>query len=253
MANFPPHIQRVIDGAYYFDFGKYIGDAFSLVGRNPGSFIGFMAIWFAISMTTGFVPLIGPLGYSLVIAPCLTAGFYLAAKRSDFQERLEFGTFFQGFDHIGNLVLVALIQGLISIAVLVPVGIAFFTSMDVFTLEPQPITDFSDFPWWSLVFFIPLIYLTISWSFAPLLVIFYKMEAWAAMEASRQIITKQWSMFFVLLLVAGFIAVLGIIGFFIGMLFTAPVAMATVYVAFRHIVGFPEAEEVVSMSDHFVD
>ncbi len=253
MSYFPSHIQRVIDGAYDFDFGKYIGDAFSLVGRNAGLFIGFMLIWFAINMTTGLIPFIGPVGYYLVIAPCLTAGFYLAAKKSDYQERLEFGTFFQGFDHIGNLVLVALIQGLISLAVLIPVGIAFFVSMDVFTMDPDAVPDMSNFPWWALLFVLPLIYLVVSWSFAPLLVIFHKMEAWPAMEASRQIISKQWGLFFLLSIVAGFIAVSGVIGLFIGLLFTVPIGMATVYVAFNHIVGVPGVEEEVFANNHFVD
>ena len=113
--------------------------------------------------------------------------------------------------------------------------------------------DIADFPWWSLGFLLPVIYLTIAWTFTPMLIIFHKMDAWPAMEASRKIISKQWVMFFLLSLVAGIIASLGVVAFFIGLLFTIPVFYAIAYLAFRDIVGLPQAEEVTLASDHFVD
>ena len=135
-------------------------------------------------------------------------------------------------------------------ALLIPAGVAFFVAMDL-TTGTEP--DITDFPWWSLGFLIPVIYLTIAWTFTPMLIVFHKMDAWPAMEASRKIISKQWVMFFLLSLVGGIIASLGVVAFFIGLLFTIPVFYAIAYLAFRDIVGLPKAEEVTLASDHFVD
>ncbi|MEM6770412.1 MAG: hypothetical protein AAF597_07515 [Bacteroidota bacterium] len=253
MAQTPPQIQRVIDGSYNFDFGKYIGDSLNVIGRNFGPFLGFMLVWFMISMATQFVPIIGPLASWLVVSPCLTAGVYLAVQKSHDKEYLDFGTFFKGFDHIGELALAALIQGLIMVAICIPAIIAFIVGLDFENFDPdQP--DFTDFPWWALGFLIPVIYLSIAWAFTPMLIIFHKMQAWPAMEASRKIISKQWVMFFLLAIVAGIIATLGMLALIVGLLFTVPVYFAITYLAFRDIVGLPKEPEAATLaSDHFVD
>lgn len=250
MSYTPPQIRRVIDGAYNFDFGKYIGDSFGGIGRNVGPFIGFMLIWLMIAFFTQVLPFVGPIASWLIVTPCLTAGLYLAIQKSHDQEHFDFGIFFKGFDHVGQLALAALLQGLIIIALLIPAGVAFFVAMDV-TTGTEP--DISGFPWWSLGFLIPVIYLSIAWSFTPMLIVFHKMEAWPAMEASRKIISKQWVMFFLLFIVAGIIASLGVVALFIGLLFTIPACYAISYLAFEDIVGLPETEEVTLASEHFVD
>jgi len=253
MANTPPQVQRVVDGSYNFDFGKYIGDSFGLISRNAGPFIGFMLVWFLISMMTGIIPFIGPLASWIVLTPCLTAGVYLALRKSDYREYLDFGVFFKGFDHIGQLALAALLQGLIIFAIMVPAGVAIFVGMDIASADPINGPDMENFPWWALGFLVPVIYLSIAWAFTPMLIVFHKMEAWPAMEASRKIISKQWVMFFLLAFVAGIIASLGVLALFIGLLFTVPVYYAIAYLAFRDIVGLPQEEEVTLVSDHFVD
>jgi uncharacterized membrane protein len=45
---------------------------------------------------------------------------------------------------------------------------------------------------------------------------------WESMEISRQVITANWGWMFLLLLISGLIAVLGILGCFIGVFITAP-------------------------------
>lgn len=253
MAHTPPQVQRVIDGTYNFDFGKYIGDSFGVIGRNVGPFIGFMLIWGMIAMVSGIIPIIGPIASAIIITPCLTAGVYLAIQKSHDREYLDFGLFFKGFDHIGQLALAALLQGLIMVAICIPAIIAIVVGLDFENMDPIDGPELEGFPWWTLGFLVPIIYLSISWVFTSLLIVFHKMEAWPAMEASRKIISKQWIMFFLLALVGGIIASLGVVALFIGLLFTIPVYYAVIYLAFQDIVGLPKEEVETMATDHFVD
>ncbi|MTB52339.1 BPSS1780 family membrane protein [Lewinella sp. W8] len=250
MNYIPNQVQRAIDQDYNFRFSDYISQGFDIVKSNLGLFMGYTALFFIIVSIIGVIPFLGTLG-TLVVSPCLTVGFYLAAKKTEYRQHLEFSDFFKGFDYLGPLVVAALIQFGIIMAIMIPFFAAIFLTMDVNGLDNG---DLGAFPWWAFILIIPIIYLAISWSFAPLLIVFQKMKAWDALEASRKIISKQWFVFFGFILLVGLLGSLGLIILLIGILFTYPVYMASVYAAFRDIVGLPDEDGNEHMiTDHFVE
>jgi len=248
MTRFPEQVDLAINKAYAFNFGEYISRGFSLVGKNPGLFLAFTFIYRLIITVCQIIPFLGPIA-SFVATPCLTAGFYLAANKQEQGETLEFGDFFKGFDFIGQLILISLIQGLAIIAIMVPIGVLMFFSISS--------TGGDDFPVLMIglmfLLILPIIYLMVSWAMAPFLVLFHKMEAWPAMEASRKIVSSNWFMFFLFYIVAGFIMMLGFLALGFGILYTFPAVACMYYAAFSDIVGVQNSATGGSFMDHLVD
>ncbi|MEO6004206.1 MAG: GYF domain-containing protein [Opitutus sp.] len=89
------------------------------------------------------------------------------------------------------------------------------------------------------------IYLSIAWAFTFALIIDHGLGAWTAMEVSRRVVTKQWFRVFIAGLLGGIAAMLGFIGFFIGILFTIPLAFGTILYAYEDLCNPP----VLSSSD----
>lgn len=252
---FPPHIQRLIDTGYRFNFGDYISRSFDIVKQEIGPFAGFILIYAIAQGIANAVPIIGGLATSLFVNPCMVAGLYLYARRVDDREPREFGNFFDGFQHWKELVVVALVQFALGMA-LMTVIILLFGLPSTFLFQREYIfsyeTGFSTSQILLVfVLMLPVIYLSVAWIFAPLLVIFHGMRGWEALEASRQIISRNWFSMFGLLIVAGIIGILGILGLVIALLFTIPVAMVIVYTSFRDIVGI-ERKEQDEILDHFI-
>ncbi|WP_020569607.1 BPSS1780 family membrane protein [Neolewinella persica] len=248
MTRYPEQVDLAINKSYAFNFGDYISRGFSLIGKNPGLFIGYAFVYMLIVMVCQIIPILGPIA-SFVVTPCLTAGFYLAAHKQEEGQTLEFGDFFKGFDFIGQLILISLIQAGLLLLTMIPIGAMMFFTLDVTSGDDFPILTVA----LALLLFLPIVYIMVAWSFAPFLVLFHKMEAWPAMEASRKIISSNWAMFFLFYIVAGFITMLGLIALGFGILYTLPAVMCMYYAAFRDIVGVPGAHSEGSFMDHLVD
>ena len=93
MDTTPEQVAKALNSSYDFKFGDYLTRGFQLIGQEPGLFIGYTVVYLLILMVCQIIPLAGMVG-SLVASPCLTAGFYLAARRVEQGKRLEFGDFF---------------------------------------------------------------------------------------------------------------------------------------------------------------
>lgn len=249
-----PNLAKAEAGMYEFKFGTYISDAFSIVTRNIGPFIGFAVIWGLIYFALQFIiPVFGPLAYGVIVGPCLTAGLYIAAEKSSDGSYFDFGWFFKGFDQIGPLALASLIQGLLMLAALIPVmvvGIFGFISMEGYSGSGDSVWVLSIV---ILLLCLPVFYLAVAWMFTPLFIVFYKMEAWKAMEASRKVVNANWLSFFALVLVAALLFSAGFLALGVGILITAPASALIVYTAFRDIVGLPEVEGERDMISHLVE
>ena len=261
--HFPAHIEKVIHRNYTFNFGEYINRGFETVQKNLGLFIGFLLIYMmingmfeAVADMMGYYPGTAfNILFSVVIEPCLIAGAYLAAHKSTENDNLRFDDFFKGFDKIKPLAISALIQTSLYLVFLSPLfifGDANLTHLTSGTLPFDYLTD--NLMNLGILYFIallPVIYLSIAWSFAPFLIIFHEMEAVPALEASRRIITKKWFVFAGFFFVIILIAILGVLGFIIGILFTVPAAVCMLYAAFRDVVGMPNEEED-DILDHLI-
>jgi hypothetical protein len=193
--------EHLIQQGYQTDAGGYIRRGWEIFQENMGIFIAYTILMILISVAAAFIPF----GLLLVSGP-LTAGFYIVANKISKGEPYEFGTFFKGFDFFVPLLLYTLI-GIIFIAL----GL--------------------------VALIVPGIYLAVAYTFAPLFIVFAKMEFWDGMEYSRKLITKKWWNLFGLVLLLMLINMAGTLAFLMGLLFTIPLSYCAIYAAFEDIVG----------------
>jgi uncharacterized membrane protein len=197
-------INELIENGYDFDFGKYISDGFDIFKKEAGSFIGFGILSGLIIAIAGMIPFGG-----LIVAPPITIGFSIYSHKVAYDQSRQFSDFFKGFNGrlFGQLILVSVVSGILS-----ALGM--------------------------ILFILPGIYLAVGYIFASQIVLFYdpKTEFWEAMEFSRKLVTKNWWSFFGLGIVAGLIAMSGILLLGIGVIITAPIASCILYAAFNDIV-----------------
>jgi len=265
MENFPHRIQRVINEGYDFRFEKYLNQAFSLVNKDWGIFVGFAFMYLVLSSVIGYMIAFMPMDFrwpfelikSLLVEPCLIFGFFIVAKIVDENRGAQFDDFFGGFQHWKKIVTINLIQ---TVVVMIPA--ALFTALfhSSFNLI-SPI----DIPYEilyglsgiqsvliGLAIFLPIIYLMISWYLAVYIAVFYDMRAWDAMEASRRITQQKFGYFLAFGIVVGIIVILGGVALLVGIFYTIPVGMVTGYILFKDIIGFPDQEEGMDIMDHLI-
>lgn len=229
-------IREIQTRGYDFAFGTYIERGFHIFGQQAGLFIAFTLVYLAILGFSNIIPFVGPLGANIILSPCLMAGYYLVAQKINAGERqIEFGDFFKGFDHLGKLAVVAVFTSLILAASMIPFGIFVFASLFSGDLTPT-------FSPGVFLLLIPPIYLAISYAAAPFFAVFYNMEAWEAMEASRKVISKKWFTVFLFAIVLGLIASLGFVVLFVGILVAIPVIALAQYEAFSDIMQLEQEE-----------
>lgn len=250
-------INAIIEEGYRFDLGDYISRGFTLFQKSAGNFIGFAFLAGMIIVVASLVPVIGSLLSNLILTPALLVGGYLAADKLNRDEPLEFGTFFKGFDHVGQLALAALVTNLIIFASVIPMFIVWYLTgtfdwvigaidNPLATVEPPA------FPFWSFLLLAPAVYFAIAYSWAYHFIVFYGMEFWDAMETSRKVISKKWGLFFLFFLVLGLLVGLGFLVFFIGVLVAFPVLMCANYAAFADVTELlVEAED--DLVEHLID
>jgi uncharacterized membrane protein len=97
-----------------------------------------------------------------------------------------------------------------------------------------------------LFFILPGIYLAVAYIFAVPLIADKKLEFWTAMELSRKVVTTHWFPALGLIIVAGIIAALGVLAIGIGLIVTAPIAGASLAVAYEDLFGDQKVEVVSS-------
>ena len=193
--------EHLIAQGYETDAGSYIRRGWDIFQDNIGIFIAYTLVTILISVAAAFIPF-----GSILVAGPLTAGFYIVANKISKGEPYEFGTFFKGFDYFLPLLLYSLISGI-------------FVALGLVAL------------------IIPGIYLAVGYTFAPLFIVFAKMEFWDGMEFSRKLVTKRWWDIFGLVLLLMLINLVGALAFLVGLLFTIPLSCCAIYAAFEDIIG----------------
>ena len=258
--NINPTLKKALEGNYRFNFENYISRGFDITGKFSGAFMGYTFIYFILLSVVAMIPTIGEYISTLFVAPALTVGYYLVARRISMNEDHDFENFFDGFKEIVPLVLVALAPFIFTS--LIPLAMSYIFSNDIFAWTQTLVDDPTSFDLTTIltslsfgffIYFIPVIYFTVAWAFAPMFVIFYKMEPWEALETSRKLITKKWFSFFGFMIVQGLIALLGMLLICVGVLYFLPAAMNASYVAFEDITKFYEENEEDDILDHLVE
>lgn len=236
--------QNMANG-YEVKIGNYLSKGFEIFKANAGGYIGYAVLYFIISTFVNFIPFVNILA-SLLISPCLVFGFYLVSKSVSTDSSIPpFGEFFRGFDYFGKLVVVTILSGLAylvcAIPLIIAVGVSAFSLQDA---NPQEILSvLIGGPLFILIFTgCAFIYLGVGWVFASMLAVFHDLSAWDALETSRKLITKNWFMVFIFLVLVGIIVMAGMLLFVIGLIVTVPLAFCYIYAAFEDIAGIPGGE-----------
>ncbi len=238
-------IDDLIENGYSLRVSDYISGGFQMVKDNLGLFIGFTMIMFIINGFAGMVPF-----GSLAVSAPLSAGLFLAANKINKGYELEFGDFFKGFDYFGQLVVYSILMVLIFAALAVPIGI-FSVSMLAVGFDDDMVVVLALLM--GFVAFLVIIYLAISFMWAPHLIVFAKKKAWESMETSRQIIKHDfWNLVgFGMLL--GLINIAGALCFGVGLLYTLPASACALYLAFEDVTEMRLENNGDYIEKHLVD
>lgn len=247
-----PHLERLVNEGYHFDLSAYLSKGFDLFKQDVGGFVGYTLIFFAISAAASFIPFA-----SLIAGPPLAVGWAIVAYNIVKRQHYNFNEFFEGFNDFGQLLLVTLVTAIILFGTLIPAAVIIFgfASIDFFAYDG---IDFGDASPSLLILgifavLVPIVYLGVAWSWSSLFVVFYKMQFWDAMEASRKIISKNWSVVFLFSILVGLIGSLGVLALGVGILFTMPIAYCMQYVAFAEVTGLHDGEVGNRLEDHLVE
>lgn len=242
-GNTQAELNQLLLRDYTVDLNRFISRGWEIANKYWGGFIGFLLVNFLISLVLGFLPFVGTF-VSLIISAPLNAGYYIVAFKLAKGQEVTFGDFFKGFQNAYFLptLLATLVIGLFAVVCILPFGIAFGVSIisqaavNPETLNPAALT----IPFLLLLIgLVPLIYISVAYSFAIPLIVGKKLEFWPAMELSRKLITKRWLAFFGFYLVLGLINFAGALLCGLGILITAPLTFCAVIAAYEAIVGLP--------------
>jgi len=256
--------QHLVTDGYEFEMGRYVSEGWELFKKGAGSFIGFVLLYFIISMMIAMIPFVNFL--ASFIQQALVAGMFIFS-RNLLNKKEEFGDFFSGFQYFGNIAGYLVIY----ILIIIPLVIVMFTAIFPFELLPEMIDSFSGTPNFDdmqylfedlavsimaripifILIWLAFMYITISYSFALPLIVDSKLGAWKAMETSRRVITKKFFSFFGMYILIGILASIGIVftcG--LGLLIVFPFMYCIVFSAYNDIFQ-PDAGMVTDQIDDF--
>ena len=268
-----PASTDFLERDYELDIGGCITRSFELMKTNFGTlFGGFLLVIALIALASviinGLATLVLPAHSAVfrevgrlvaagLLAPLtgpLMAGFYWLYIRLNRGETANTGDVFAGFkQNFKDLFLGNLIISLVSGLCVAPYMIVNDTKMmpilekiqqvqhtnpdELQSLLPQLWSGmFASLPLF-LVCMIPAMYLAINWQFALPLILDKQMAFWPAMMASWKQVHKHWWQVFGLVIVVGLVGAAGLLGCCIGVIFTFPIGMGAVMIAYETIFG----------------
>lgn len=200
-------LETLISRNYEIKIGEYIGKGFEVFKQCFGSMVGFFLLTAVITFVLGIIPILGSIATAIIGAP-LGAGFTFVGLSVIRGQSYTFKDFFKGFNnkYFLQLFLISIVGGAI-------------TALGFFLL------------------IIPGIYIVVAYSFAVQIAIDWELDFWEALETSRKLITKKWLSMFLFLIVLTLINIVGLLLLGIGILFTVPLTICSMLVAYDDILG----------------
>jgi hypothetical protein len=256
-------INEILQRPYTVNISQYLNRATDLFGRKAGELIGFTFLYFIISIAVQQIPYIGPILGGFVAA-VLLAGYYFFAFKWMRGQEPEFGDFFLGFknNYLWPIVLVnfliGLLVGSISLLSFAFMALGLYGPLSSFLnqLREQSPSAASEIPAlpelpipegitiillvFGLLLLVPIIYFSVCYIFAPLLVVDRRLGAWQAMETSRKLVNKQWFLWWLFTILQGFIILGGVCACYIGIIFAAPVVYCSMAAAYEQVIGLAQ-------------
>ncbi len=237
---------------YEFNGGYVLSEGWKLGLSIVGWALLYAIMYYVMQTVASFIPVIGPLGFGLVVGPSLSAGLLMFIHHKYTTGDSDFGLIFKGFPLIGKLIVNALLVGLIMLGVMIPLGIiAYFliggagfmelasivqemnyvsNPMEVFSLVSDLL--FAVLPA-ILVMSIGLGVTGMFFMFSTHFIVLGGCSATEAIGASFNIVKKKFFPIFGVLFLLGLIQMVSMIPFGLGLILTMPWMLATVYIIFN--------------------
>jgi hypothetical protein len=230
---------------------KWIRDGFVYFRRQAGMWIVLTLIFFGLIAATNLVPGVGWLVSALLI-PVFVAGLMTGCRTIELGGELELSHLFAGFRHqTGQLLLVGLIGFGLTVLAVMPLALFGALSLSPMNDGLPASSNLSGYTLaWviSVALFVPI---NMALWFASALVILRKLNAVRAVNVSFRGCLKNIVPFVVYGVILFVLAVLASIPLGLGWLVLGPVALCSVYTAYRDIfsrsahVGTGEASESI--------
>ncbi|MGH8633065.1 MAG: BPSS1780 family membrane protein [Burkholderiales bacterium] len=218
----------------------WIADGFSLFKKAPGMWIALIVILFVILLVLAFIPLLGAVA-TFLLMPLFAGGLILGCRALQGGGELELGHLFAGFkEHTGNLIVLGALAIGAGIIVMLPVILIVGAGAILAVMRGDAagaVAMGGSFLLASLVAMALSIPIYMALWFAPALVVVRGLAPVAAIKESFLGCLKNIIPFLVYGIVMLVLGVVAAIPLGLGWLVLGPVAIASVYVAYRDIYG----------------
>lgn len=224
---------------------QWISSGWQIFKRCPLPWIGLTAtvllIWYALLK----IQMVGPLLFNLLF-PVFFAGFMIGCRDVVQGRRLHFGYLFAGFRE--NASALVTVGGIYLVGMLIVLAIAFGDTEGFPKVSEKPtpeeieaariaIRKMTGPLLTALVIYIPLMMLT--W-FAPLLIVFRKMAAWAALKESFIACMQNVGPFMVYGMILVVLWIAAALPFMLGLVVVLPVIFGSIYASYVDLFERPD-------------
>lgn len=218
----------------------WIADGFALFKKAPGMWIALVIVLFVILLVLAFIPLLGAVA-TFLLMPLFLGGLMLGCRALEGGGELEVGHLFAGFkEHTGNLIVLgALAIGgwvIVMLPVIAIVGAGAMFGMMRGDMAGVAAMGGSIVLAWLVAMALSIPIYMALW-FAPALVVLRGLAPVAAVKESFFGCLKNIVPFLIYGIVMLVLGVLAAIPLALGWLVLGPVAVASIYVAYRDIYG----------------
>ncbi|GEM_PF-1229492 len=284
-------IEQLLEEGYSFSISKTLSKAWQLTKKSWAFYLGFFFLVMMMAGIAAAIPFVGIFMLYLLVYPAAIAGIALYAERALHGKPTEFGTFFDGFQHLRQMIPFMVIMYVFQLVASIPMLIVFSkTGMLEFyqaawsgNYEAMQETAMmmgayamsgTDFILYLLSFLLSIVVGVLYW-WAPYFILFHGMGFWQAMESSRKLVMRAFGKHFGLMLIMiGFMLLIGIafvvlsgvlmFGGAVSVLLLVAVFLITIFlvattfmlsplVSFDTVIGTrEEGEEDVDLTQHLV-
>lgn len=219
----------------------WISEGWTLFKAAPGQWIAALLIFCVGMVLLSLVPVLGDLA-GILIGPFLMVGFLAFTQGIAEDGKADLGQLFIGFrEKQVPLILIAVFYLLALIVVGVATGVlaavfGVFNGDVAQWFEPESLAE--NWQAWALLYLLFMalaLPLAAAYWYAPGLVFYADMGAWAAMKQSFRGVLCNWQAFLVYGLLTLLVTVAGMVALLIGLLVALPVLTASYYASFRDI------------------
>jgi hypothetical protein len=205
--NSSTQLETLLNRDYEVKIGVYISQGFEVFKQCFGLMIGFTLLYAVINVVLALIPILGSIAGAIINAP-LAAGFTFVGLAVIRKQPYVFKDFFKGISN------------------------KYFIPLFLTSLVGGAITALG-----FLLLIIPGIYISVCYIFAIQIAIDWDLDFWEALETSRKLITRKWLSMFLFVVVLALINTVGVLVLGIGALFTGPLTICAVIVAYNDILG----------------